>query len=536
MNINRSLNKLGFAIAFSACVAGCAEGWDDPMTEQEFEEGLQQKEQAVRSGTATPPPATWAKPEVGQLTVGCTATLIHRQFILSAAHCLPYPFMPDGTTVTFRDTSGVVLDTEELRDVWFHTIEQLEADPFHVGLAMNTDVAVARLANPVPTTVPRARLAQVLPDYGQTVNTYGFGGFGTTTCGPADGNKRMLSWTFAAVPSPGGFCPGDSGGPTFHGTKIFGATSTASTLGSVLRFSEEIYEKMRYAGGLPWLVGSRRDGLLLSSHSSITTDTACEALCTASTSCKAWERNTSNTCRLLSTVGAWYASDTYNSGLRPMVEVNKSRVGTLLSTTSSISALHCAGKCGANSSCAAYTYRPTLDSSCALYSTVATASDFAGRSAGVKMTADVGVQRFQGDYSTAAASSSGACATSCASDWECVGYEYSGGTCFRKNAFAPQSAAAGKTSNIKHPMPLSGIELVGTPIAGWDHVLVTPPIAEVCRAECDTLSTCVAYTADHPLVGLGMRCTLYSAVTEERGRGFHGVPLATSGYKGLTYF
>lgn len=175
--------------------------------------------------------ATTDFPDVGQLTSGCTATLIHPRAMLTASHCCQ------------RDTSCKKVKIGG-RTVGASPINHPE---FTVapngGITPSVDVSILVLDQRIDD-VPLRRLATTLPAVGRPIRFVGFGcnafggaGYGTKRTGTnevaffganVDGNDHArFAATFGWYSRPlasldGGtpnddanICPGDSGGPTF---------------------------------------------------------------------------------------------------------------------------------------------------------------------------------------------------------------------------------------------------------------------------------------------------------------------------------
>ncbi len=498
-----------------------------------------QMEQAVYSTSGSAPGQTLSRPEVGFFDTGagsCTATLIHRRYALSAAHCTGYPVPQPGASIAFKTTSGATAATAQLERVWLHPIESLPTVTGYSGVDMNSDVTLVRTTADVPAAVPRMTIAANLPDPGSTVYTYGYGGFGVgadpvagCTHGP-DGNKRMISWPLGTKPYR--VCPGDSGGPSIFDGKLFGVTGNSVVLGNPMRFREGIYEVMRAWEGKRWVTGTARKGNTFSTTANTADAGACEEICIGNASCKAWVR-TGTTCSLQSSVGPWEPDDDSVSGIRPLVETDWTRNGSTLQSTSAVSATHCAARCGLNADCAAYTFDPKASSSsrCVLRSSTGTPTKSAGKYSGVKQPYELNYDRYAGDYLATTAASQTDCAQQCAKDWECLAYAHTGSTCFMKNVYPAPVSSSGVRSTFKRSFALPGYYLLGEVISGWNQVDVNPHLAETCRAGCEANSSCVAYSVIKPFYGARMKCTLLSSVTGEQGDAN-----ADSGYKGLSFF
>gem|GEM_PF-6947956 len=147
-------------------------------------------------------------PEVGQIKgggSGCTATLIGRKTVLTAAHCVDaYPATP-----VYFQPSGQFTSTES---------ESVEIHPSWTS--WNGDIAIVRLKEAVRGIVP-ARAAQSAPYIGESLTLVGFGHGASSD--PADIKRigynkisELDTFLFGFRGSGGALtCPGDSGGPAF---------------------------------------------------------------------------------------------------------------------------------------------------------------------------------------------------------------------------------------------------------------------------------------------------------------------------------
>lgn len=144
---------------------------------------------------------TYAHPEVGLLSVGCTATLVSPDVGITAAHCFGYRSRTTpGRWATFT------VQHDEARQ-YRYTVEQYISYSSRLG---RDDLALFRLDTSVPAAVARpASLAPVAPTTGATLTVYGYGctarGYGS------DFLKRRRS--FLQGERTAALCPGDSGGP-----------------------------------------------------------------------------------------------------------------------------------------------------------------------------------------------------------------------------------------------------------------------------------------------------------------------------------
>ena len=154
----------------------------------------------------------------------CTATLIGKKTVLTAAHCVQ-----GKSAATFR-VGGLT-----------YQVAKITVHPNYSSSVLNAyDLAVLVLSQPVSGITPHA-LAKGTPKVGETVTIVGFGI--TSTGWKNSGTKRVTTNTISSVKSQyirfsgasggkGNVCSGDSGGPSFRnqgGNEVLvGVHSTAS--------------------------------------------------------------------------------------------------------------------------------------------------------------------------------------------------------------------------------------------------------------------------------------------------------------------
>jgi uncharacterized protein YkwD/V8-like Glu-specific endopeptidase len=173
------------------------------------EPAIQESDEAADEGGALSPYITdgtvdTGHPAVGLLqsgSAGCTATLIGRRTILTAAHCIAT------SSVTFKVGGKSYVSAQVARH-----------PSYSAGTASN-DVAVAILAQDVVGVAP-APINTAAVTVGQSITLVGFGL--TAEGGTGFGTKRMGTNRISSVGSTrfsfvgqSNVCNGDSGGPSF---------------------------------------------------------------------------------------------------------------------------------------------------------------------------------------------------------------------------------------------------------------------------------------------------------------------------------
>lgn len=229
---------LALSLSASACIDPEDEDADD-------DEQLATEWQDIR-GTATTT-AVGELDAVGSIG-GCTATLISKEAVLTAGHCV---CEPDGftteltcnTTRSFTFDNVLPVGSTVRQDVTIPADVIVHPDYNRVSWLGN-DYAILRLRTPADQVVrvTPMRAASALPSIGQTHTMVGYGGFGPSCASGGDGTKRRGSSVLDGVTSfasPGGktlvyndtnigSCPGDSGGPVINASgQVVGVASSA---------------------------------------------------------------------------------------------------------------------------------------------------------------------------------------------------------------------------------------------------------------------------------------------------------------------
>jgi len=204
-------------VPFALCaLAGCAA--PDPDDEAVITESS-----SILGGTGS-----FSRPEIGYLNVGgrgCTGTVVDSQYLITAAHCIDAYTRPVRGSFQITKTNGVPLPQDEIVDFTYTLGNTRSGD---IGFDLGTpDVALARLATPLPAGVTPAVIAASPPPQAAFMTDWGYGCGGAS--GPS-GIKRFLEGQLFEGACYDSMCDGDSGGPLVigragEGGAIFGINS-----------------------------------------------------------------------------------------------------------------------------------------------------------------------------------------------------------------------------------------------------------------------------------------------------------------------
>lgn len=179
---------------------------------------------------------------------GCSGTLITKEAVLTAGHCVctstfPGPNTCNSTaTVTFDNVLPVGSSTRQNVTV---TADVIVHPEYNTTAWLTNDYAILRLHTPADQLVQVSpiQVSSAVPSVGTVHTMVGYGGYGTSCANAGNGVKRYGSTALDSVltyASPGGktlvyndtnigSCPGDSGGPVIYSGEVVGVASSGDT-------------------------------------------------------------------------------------------------------------------------------------------------------------------------------------------------------------------------------------------------------------------------------------------------------------------
>lgn len=194
---------------------------------------------------------TDVRPEVGYLSLGCTATLIDPRYVITAAHCFDYQNGSNNpTSFEITDTAGRRVFPSVKVDRAYMTASS--GQPY---VPSSDDVAIARLAMDVPASVAVPAVFGGFPNFDEQVSAFGYGCTNRQT-GANLGFKSVRDYIWGGRTQMS--CKGDSGGPRFHG--VHTANGSLWGVHSGLGFDAEDVEGLAWAYGPYLLQGARALG------------------------------------------------------------------------------------------------------------------------------------------------------------------------------------------------------------------------------------------------------------------------------------
>lgn len=295
-------------IAVTLLAAGCVTDTEPTYSEHQLqiEDGTNASQFAVARA------AYLLRPDDTPPTLDaiCTATMIADDVALTALHCAPVV----GDVIAFWDTATSFSASSRIASVTSPAGAEPD-DPYdsHGNLA---DIAVVRLASPAPAAKSNAILAWHHPGDHQSVIQVG-GGEHDGTEDAATSLRQRGDYTLdgqddgAFLTRDGAVDFGDSGGPTYYGSKLLGVLRGISWDGHGKHTSVPFHLPFILdAMGWEWphnpIGNIRRTGPVISTLNGRSLDT-CAYACDKTSTCRAFNFDTDvpivlTQCQLLSSV------------------------------------------------------------------------------------------------------------------------------------------------------------------------------------------------------------------------------------------
>jgi hypothetical protein len=494
---------------------------------------LSDEQGALVGGTATA-----ARPEIGTFYNGagssCTATLIGPSAILAAAHCLSPQYtattVASGAVFMFTDLTGLPQSVPVVGVHSFAT-KRFEAAP---TAPFTTDVAVLYLQWAVPASqaLP-APIAIQEPYSGEQSTIFGFG---CTDRTPQSGGGGKQFFTFNYGSATTALCWGDSGGPVVFGPStgsgaIWGINSDfnpgwdigglfpdswTDVFADAAGYKKQIEAVIRARDGYNEL-NANRPGLDYDNQLTATA-VACRALCENDGACRAFTwvpEGSQGRCWRKSGAPEAVPGANLVSGLPRKLEPSTNRWGGDYAVGWQPNADACAGQCGRDPQCQAFTYEGT---NCWLKNTIPATSPCTTCTSGVaRRSLEANTNRGGYDIATSTASSAIGCEALCAQNERCEAYTFTGaasGNCWLKDAVPNAGFAAGMTSGVRRGLEID-TDRPGSVLSSFATGTLAPA---VCQAACARDAACQSWTyVPPPTDGPNATCYLRNGVPNRVG-------------------